>query len=186
MSRSCWQPRGPSPGPHAACLSQLACLISLFHLRWYPSGRSALVTCRILSLGVRLLPRHRCPVGSSRLVSGLSLSIDLRPIHLDLFQASSSRLATGRLNSASIRRVALSCVAVGCSRLAFGRLISVGVRPCPHGSCPAGTSQRALQQMSVLYMCAALPSVTLNTEPEHLKLKAHFSHPTSMCYWYCV
>ena len=26
----------------------------------------------------------------------------------------------------------------------------------------------------VLYMCAALPSVTLNTEPEHLKLKAHF------------
>ena len=133
-----------------------------------------MVTCRILSLGVRLLPRHRCPVGSSRLVSSLSLSIDLPSIHLDLFQASSSPLATGRLNSASIRRVALSSVGVGCSRLAFGRLISVGVRPCPHGSCPAATSQRALQQMSVLYMCAALPSVTLNTEPEHLKLKAHF------------
>jgi hypothetical protein len=136
LSRACGQPRGLSLSPHAACLSHLACIIKRFHPRWYPSGRSGLVSCRIL-------PRQRCPVGSSRLVSGMALSIDLRSIHLDLFEARSSRLATGRFHSACIRAVPLGCFPVGCSRLAFGRFISAGVRPCPHGSCRAGPSQRA-------------------------------------------
>ena len=98
---------------------------------WYPSGRSGMVSCRILSLGVRPLPRHRCPVGSSRLVSGMSLSIDLRSIHLDLFQTRSSHLVTCRFHSACIRPVALGYFPVGSSLLAFGRFVSAGVRPCP-------------------------------------------------------
>ena len=137
MSRACGQPRGLSLSPHAACLSHLACIIKRFHPRWYPSGRSGLVSCRILTLGVRPLPRQRCPVGSSRLVSGMALSIDLRSIHLDLFEARSSRLHSGRF------QVRLGWFPVSCSRLAFGRFISAGVRPCPHGSCRAGPSQRA-------------------------------------------
>ena len=130
---------------------------------WYPSGRSGMVSCRILSLGVRPLPRHRCPVGSSRLVSGMSLSIDLRSIHLDLFHTLSSRLATGRLHSACIWPEALGCLPVGCSRLVFcpvhlgsrpavpslfvsSRSLAACLRPLPRGWFP----QVALQRMSVL------------------------------------
>ena len=130
---------------------------------WYPSGRSGMVSCRILSLGVRPLRRHRCPVGSSRLVSGMSLSIDLRSIHLDLFHTLSSRLATGRFHSACIWPEALGCLPVGCSRLAFcpvhlgsrpavpslfvsSRSLAACLRPLPRGWFP----QVALQRMSVL------------------------------------
>ena len=150
----------PVPMRHV-CLMSAA--LRLFHLHWYPSGRSGLVSCRILSLGVRPLPRHRCPVGSSRLVSGMSLSIDLRSIHLDLFHTRSSRLATGRFHSACIWPVALGCLPVGCSRLVFcpvhlgsrpavpslfvsSRSLAACLRPLPRGWFP----QVALQRMSVL------------------------------------
>ena len=127
-----WGPcRGPSPGPHAACLSPLGCLTAVSSpLVMRPVAQA----CSFLSD-----PLPWCPAASSPPVSGCFLSACLRPvpldrlrsIPLDLFQTRSSHLVTRRFHSACIRPVALGCFPVGSSLLAFGLFVSAGVRPCP-------------------------------------------------------
>ena len=124
-------PRGPSPGPHAACLSHLGCLKAV----------SSPLVIRPVAQACSFLsdPLPWCPAASSPPVSGCFLSaclrlvpLDrLRSIPLDLFQTRSCHLVTRRFHSACIRPVALGYFPVGSSLLAFGRFVSAGVRPCP-------------------------------------------------------
>ena len=87
--------RGPAPvvvshGPAARPAVLLpvpmrrACLRSAglkrFALDWCPSGHSRLLSRRILSHGVRLIPLYRCAAGSSRIVSIRPLSIGIRSV----------------------------------------------------------------------------------------------------------
>ena len=143
MSRACGQPRCPSLGPNAACLSHLACHIRLFHhrgilpvaLAWFPVGSSPLVSGRFLATGVRSVPLGLSPACPSRLTCGQFISTCFIPFPLAWLPAGSTLHVSGRRLSAAYRSVALGWFSA--------RFISARVRPCPHCSFPAGPSQRA-------------------------------------------
>ena len=153
-------------------------------------------------LGIRPVALAWLPVASFPLVSGCFLATAVRSVPPGLSQASPSRLTCGQFISicfrpvrlTGYRPVELSLYPPSGSELRRGRLLSASVRPAHLGWRPAVPSRiisgsyiaACFATNEVLYICVGLPSVTLNTEPEHLKLKAHFCHPTSMCYWFCV
>ena len=124
VARACGPGRGPSPGPHAACLSPLGCLKACSsplvicpvaqacsflsdHLPWCPAASSPPVSGCFLSACLRPVPLDRLAVNSSRLVSDPFLSPGYMPVPLSLYPAGGSRLLPCRFFSAGFRSVRL-------------------------------------------------------------------------------